>query len=1042
MIHKEYSLLWILYTLGAVVRAFNIDVLSPVVRSGPDNSMFGFGVSVHRYDGTNWLLVGAPRAQTAQPNVVRGGAVYKCPAAVDATQSCEQIPFDTSGPTQDLNGGVYETMEEKSNQWFGATVKSSGDNGEIVACAPRYVYFTENFRRREPVGVCYTSRSDFSRFKSFSPCKRSSEWGWYALGSCQAGMSADITKDKSFLLIGAPGSYYWQGQIYAEGLLYTESRFNPEGPEEDDNSYAGYAVAVGDFTHDSEDDYAVGVPRGNDLKGMVRIYDAGVRIWDRLYGEQLGSYFGSALCVTDIDNDGQDDVIVGAPYFTEKEIGTEKWEAGRVYVFYQDANYGFGEPDRLIGSMSGARFGTAVVAIGDVNQDGYNDIAVGAPYYGEDKKGAVFIYHGSRNGIRTQISQIVTASDINTNLRTFGSSLAGGLDMDNNQYPDILVGAYSSDNAVLIRSRPVINIEADVNVNPELIDLESRTCARGSDDTPVACFALTTCLRYTGVNVPASIDLELTYVLDTLIPLQKRVSFQSTGTAELTEKWTLQSPNEARDWCRGGNMVLLKEDFLDKYSPIGIDITYKLLTNTEIVPPLDLHPVLNQYIPSTIKKQAYILNDCGEERICVPDLKLEANMDPESIFVGNSDNVRLQVKVSNLGEDAFIAEVTIALPSGIDYVRVENLDETEYVVACSNNPDDNTGIVTCDVGNPLKANHEAFFALTLSTVRVDDTQQNIVFRLTSNSTNEEDPETLEDNNFDLTVPVKVDSVLSFTGVSAPEQVTFNPRNVKLPIVHEENIGPEVTHLYEVRNRGPSSIDGADIVINWPAFTPTGEHLLYLLDVQLQGGSPCVVHGELNPDKLKTKYDMSVTANFTKRSSQVRGMRHRRDESKDSLFMVDCKSAICVKIECSIDFVLKKDASAFVEVRSRLWKDTLLDGGFEDSEITSTAQVQVNSMPYRIQPDSYPGAVVEVTSIAITTKPKARTLPVPIWVIILAIVGGLLILLCIVLVLWKAGFFKRKRVDDKYKENAQNRVNDGMSGYSAVPASDDPKDYKS
>jgi len=157
--------------LGAVIRGFNIDVNSPVLHSGPQNSMFGFDVSVHRYGTTNWLLVGAPKAETAQDNVVRGGAVYKCPAAVDSTQPCEQIPFDTTGAREELtDGGRYAPIESKSNQWFGATVVSSGDNGVIVACAPRYVYFTDSFSRNEPVGVCYTSRSDFSRFRRYSPC--------------------------------------------------------------------------------------------------------------------------------------------------------------------------------------------------------------------------------------------------------------------------------------------------------------------------------------------------------------------------------------------------------------------------------------------------------------------------------------------------------------------------------------------------------------------------------------------------------------------------------------------------------------------------------------------------------------------------------------------------------------------------------------------------------------------------------------------------------------------------------------------------------
>ena len=79
------------------------------------------------------------------------------------------------------------------------------------------------------------------------------------------------------------------------------------------------------------------------------------------------------------------------------------------------------------------------------------DFAVGAPYEGittargTQATGAVYIYHGSKNGVRKKFSQIVLASELSKNLNTFGFSLAGGLDIDDNKYPDLVVGAYESD---------------------------------------------------------------------------------------------------------------------------------------------------------------------------------------------------------------------------------------------------------------------------------------------------------------------------------------------------------------------------------------------------------------------------------------------------------------------------------------------------------------------------------------------------------------------------------------------------------------------
>jgi hypothetical protein len=48
-----------------------------------------------------------------------------------------------------------------------------------------------------------------------------------------------------------------------------------------------------------------------------------------LEGKQLGEYFGAALCVLDVNGDGLDDVLVGAPHYGEKRT----WDQGRIYVY-------------------------------------------------------------------------------------------------------------------------------------------------------------------------------------------------------------------------------------------------------------------------------------------------------------------------------------------------------------------------------------------------------------------------------------------------------------------------------------------------------------------------------------------------------------------------------------------------------------------------------------------------------------------------------------------------------------------------------------
>ncbi|XP_077978438.1 integrin alpha-8-like isoform X2 [Glandiceps talaboti] len=930
---------------------------------------------------------------------------------------------------QSLPGAEYEAIDEKSHQWFGATLRSR-KNGMIAACAPcRYLSFANDLEDRYLIGACYTASSDFSDFREYSPCK-TYEWGISRVRFCQAGFSAEITQDKKHLVMGAVGGVYWQGQVYVQSSTSLQTLVTQEGPSTDDSNYLGYSVAVGDFTNDKSEDYIAGAPRSNQLKGLVKVFNSELQLQHELPGEQLGAYFGFSVCAEDVNGDGRDDIIVGAPFFTDRTGTTEKWEAGRVYIYYQDSNNMFGQPDRLTGIESKARFGSAITTLKDVDHDKYKDIAVGAPYGGKDGRGVVYIYNGSPDGIRQTPSQVIHASDIGHNLKTFGFSLSGGLDMDNNRYPDLLIGSYESDQAVLLKTRPVIDLILEI-VTPEIIDLESKTCFQAKDNSRYACFIVERCFSYIGKHVPATIDIEYVISLDALKEYPKRAYFSATGKSDEKKQIRLFKKHVSKERiCKSSSFVYLKGDVQDKYSPIAIDISAKLLEDSRRVAAGELSPILNAYISPVVRKQIHILNNCTDDDVCIPDLWLRAEM-PNNIYIGSSETTTLEVLVVNQGDDAFEAEVFIWLPNGFDFIRVEQ-GNSEYAVGCVDVADA-VNVVKCDCGNPLKSNSRVNFGLRLSASVIDTSATSVEIALVANSSNPELNATKINNNVTLHIPFKVKTSILFSGVSIPEQVKFKPRSTPDFIIsQEDDIGPEIIQLYELRNLGPSAIDGAVIQIFWPAYTFRDDYLLYLLDVKLQGGLPCITDG-LNPAGIKVDEDkLTFRVNLTDGIENYRRGRGRRgvaDEIKE--LDVNCRSARCVRIECPIDFVLENGDSAFVQVRSRLWKDTLLKGEYDKTEITSEAHVQVTSMPYDILPDSYPKTDTEVTSIANTEKPLPRTLPVPLWVLAVSVAAGLLLLILVIIGLWKAGFFKRKRVEDKYR--AQNSVNDQMSTFSGSPA---------
>ena len=115
------------------------------------------------------------------------------------------------------------------------------------------------------------------------------------------------------------------------------------------------------------------------------------------------------------------------------------------------------KPVKLTGKPE-SRFGFALSNLGDLNKDGYADIAIGAPY--EDNRGAVYIYFGSKMGVTLKPAQILYPEP---KIRTLGYSLSGGIDMDLNGYPDLLVGAFESDSVFLYKSRPIIDIMTKID---------------------------------------------------------------------------------------------------------------------------------------------------------------------------------------------------------------------------------------------------------------------------------------------------------------------------------------------------------------------------------------------------------------------------------------------------------------------------------------------------------------------------------------------------------------------------------------------------
>ncbi|XP_078703227.1 integrin alpha-V-like [Branchiostoma floridae x Branchiostoma belcheri] len=1031
------------------VTCFNVDTGDSTSRilTSDTGSLFGFSLDFHTDGGNIWLLSGAPRANTSQPGVVRGGAVLRCEVDPARPDSCTEISFDSTGP-QTVDG----FQDQKSDQWFGFSVKSASPAKDVVAaCAPLYVFYSQNNHTRDPVGNCFLATNGMTTFNNYSPCRALDARALNDRthhGQCESGFSLDFSKDSEEVLVGAVGDQYWTGTLYTLDLEKTSDPYNnhmysalPRTNEDD--FHLAYSVASGEFTGDGNPDYVVGVPRAggdpttenpNFVSGQVRILSKGpgrrleTLTTDpaALESNQFGSNFGYSVIVQDVNNDGLDDIMTGAPMYSSE--GFQHVDLGAVYIYLltQAAQTPtFSAPTVLMGKSAKGRFGTALASLGDINQDGFNDIAVGAPYEGLDAGsnwGVVYIYHGSANGIRAEKpAQVLRASDFSTDLKAFGFSLAGGMDVDGNQYPDMAIGSYLTDRAVVLRSRPIVNMAPNrqvLTVTPELINLESKACSK--DGVNVTCFDVLVCFTYDGVNVPDQINVDVEIALDVQQTV-KRAVFQSNNMA--VERFSGYMVDKGSSCSLIQEKALIQNDIQDKLNPIVVRVKYSLTAPTSAQVG-QLTPVLNNNKPSLETQQVSILKDCGPDDKCVPDLKIvSVSAVPDAgVYVGDLDTeLVVTAEVENVGEGAYVSTLSLSPPSGVDYIGG---DITLATHTGSSNCDllevDGSKVVQCPLGNPFQGRATAMLRFsTLSLVGADDS---LTFLFYANSTNDEDVATLADNTKELAVPVKVKAAVSLLGASIPEQVVFTKRTDRPnPITKQVDVGPEVTHNYEIRNSGPSDIGSAKLTIMWPSRQKDSDildnaYILYLLDASVtQGQGRCEVKGSgVNPGGLEAPSTSETTTSASRRRRQAETGEGAEDDGSVTdaekqtaqATTLDCSNTDCVEIECMIGGLSL--GSAVVQIRARLWEKTLLDAGYQETRIETTANLEVvQLLPASLAADSLPSATHKVTTTANPETVSVTSSSIPIWIIAAAAAGGLLLLILIILIMFKCGFFKRK-----------------------------------
>ncbi len=196
---------------------------------------------------------------------------------------------------------------------------------------------------------------------------------------------------------------------------------------------AGQSIAViSDINSDGYSEIAAGAPSSSNGDGAAYLYDGKTgTIINNFYStsQNAGGYFGFSIdSLGDINGDGLPEIIIGEPFSSVGSFGG----AGKAFIYEINGNLLY----ELNGAAPYENFGFSVANAEDVNGDNINDIVIGARGY--IPPGKVYVFNGADGSL---IYQITGSANLNGGQFGLGSAVMGLGDLNGDGYSEIAAGA-------------------------------------------------------------------------------------------------------------------------------------------------------------------------------------------------------------------------------------------------------------------------------------------------------------------------------------------------------------------------------------------------------------------------------------------------------------------------------------------------------------------------------------------------------------------------------------------------------------------------
>lgn len=1052
----------LLISLLSIVKlwAYNVDVDNAKIFHYPkDNNenvrknYFGFSVALYvdeNFLENSLILVGAPRANVSQiKTVIEPGSIFKC--SIQSNESCKEWILDST-EDGDIKFRSLTAVQLRDNAWTGATIAvKSGINPTVVVCAPRW---KARIRRRSNQydwflnGICYRTRANDSNFfeteiNSLFESKISPFYYYrqvkmvdgryqYFFAMGQAGFSLHMVPDSEDLILGSPGIFNWTGvpllvqveervptreEIIYKNIKSFSVKYNnvydtieaiQEEPSIHYNEYFGYSVSSGCYFQIEQRWYSSGIPRGDNLNGRVLIFSHPNRstkqdfiIKNTLNGEQHGEYFGYTLASCDLNNDKKDDLVVGAP------LWSNNLEEGRVYVFSSKGNDNdYLEAQYIHGEAIKGRFGSTLACIGDIDYDNYGDIAIGAPY--ENNCGAIFIYRGTENGL--QLSQKIFASEISSHLQGFGNSISDARDIDSNGYPDIAVGAYLSDAVVLLRTKPIVTLKIT----------KMKALLRTKLQASSSFFDIEVCFHYSGKHVPNKLNVTLKWKIDEIFG-RARLSPEANNATIYELERTLIEDTQLCDNFK----IYLNTKIQEFMNPLEIWLTLNLNSmklnsttrktdNSTIVKDefCKTCPVVNKEF-SIIEKSLLLpfAVECGYDDICTSNLTITmfTDLTINHFILGSRKTFSLFINIVNDGEPAYKSEIRIIIPRPLQLANIPP--------DCSENEID----MTCNVGNPLRKNKTIELQLSTIGVTCNSTSSELEVMIFTQSENSN-----ENNHFKIVIHFAIDLDMLLLGKAQEDSYSYTEEETIMKI-------KKFTHIYEIQKFGSCSIDEIEALIKIPILLKDGNNNFPIIEIQQIKGridDREILCTQLNNEDLipKENHSSLMSTNIEKlmKNEIFKNFHHGENSFKymppeNRTLYVNCSNSIisCLSFKCKLTGLLNSTSMKIVlnmEFQPKILQSMKLQEKDILFFITEGGVTVTKSEGFSNVIETKTNIVlVGTTFLGMPIKQKVAT-----WILILSTLFGILLLIFVISILTKFGFFTRKRRQQLHALKADRR----------------------